>query len=92
MVVGSRPYLERRLNENTMIREFRGDVPSEELEWHMDRRDRTVSVLSGAGWKLQLESGLPFHMKPGSQYKIPRESWHRILKGSDNLVIMIREE
>lgn len=92
MVVDSRPYLERRLNENTIIREFRRDVSSEELEWHMDRRDRTVSVLSGEGWQLQLESGLPFHMKPGSQYRIPRKSWHRILKGPSNLVIMIQEE
>ena len=90
--MSSRPYLERRLDENTMIREFSRDVPSDELEWHMDKRSRTVSVISGEGWKLQLESGLPFHMKAGSQYKIPRESWHRILKGSDDLVLMIQEE
>lgn len=92
VVVDSRPYLERRLDENTIIREFRRDVSSEELEWHMDRRDRTVSVLSGEGWQLQLENGLPFRMKPGSQYRIPRKSWHRILKGPNDLVIMIQEE
>jgi len=74
-----------------MIREFRDSTPTEELEWHMDRRDRQVTVVEGAGWKLQLENGLPFPMIAGSTYTIPKESWHRLVKGHGNLKVLIRE-
>jgi quercetin dioxygenase-like cupin family protein len=88
----SRPYNEQRLSDDRMLREFSGDVSPDELEWHMDRRSRSVTVLAGDGWKLQLESGLPFSMVKGETYVIPRESWHRVIKGSGNLRILIRED
>lgn len=87
----SRPYREIKLSDDSMLREFKDDVSSEELEWHMDRRDRSVTVVEGSGWKLQLEYGLPFLLQPGETYSIPRKSWHRILKGRGNLRVLIRE-
>jgi hypothetical protein len=86
-----RPYSELRLKNNRILREFSWDVPSEELEWHMDRSDRRVKVIEGHGWKLQLEQGLPKEMLIGETYFIPRESWHRILKGQGSLMILISE-
>jgi len=80
-----------KISEGMILREFSSAVPSEELEWHMDRHDRRVRVLEGSGWKLQLESGLPFEMRVGEEYSIPKESWHRVLKGSENLKILISE-
>lgn len=74
-----------------MVREFSDDVSKEELEWHMDRRDRRITVIEGDGWKLQLESGLPFTLVEGSVYSIPRASWHRIIKGNGALRILIDE-
>lgn len=86
-----KPYREIKLSGDSMLREFKEDVSSEELEWHMDRRDRRVTVIEGTGWRLQLESGLPFPMLPGETYSIPRESWHRVIKGRGNLRVLIRE-
>jgi len=86
-----RPYSERMISENVIIREFSDDVPVHELEWHMDRKDRIVEVLDGRGWKLQLQEGLPFDIIPGNKYAIPKESWHRVLRGDETLRILIRE-
>jgi hypothetical protein len=85
------PYREKRLADGRILREFSQDVGSHELEWHMDRNDREVVVVEGHGWKLQLESGLPFDLAPGGTYSIPRESWHRVVKGSSPLRILINE-
>jgi len=91
LVVMSRPYRESVIKSGTMIREFSHDVASEELEWHMDHRSRRVTVMEGEGWKLQLESGLPFVMVPGRTYEIPMRSWHRVIKGKGDLKIVIDE-
>jgi hypothetical protein len=85
------PYRERKLTDGRILREFSQDVSNHELEWHMDRNDREVVVVEGRGWKLQLESGLPFDLTPGETYSIPRESWHRVVKGSSPLRILINE-
>lgn len=79
------------MQDRQILREFSREVQAEELEWHMDRRDRHVKVIEGCGWKLQLESGLPKEMHIGETYFIPRESWHRVLKGQDSLVVLISE-
>ena len=87
-----KPYREKRFPDNRILREFSEIVPAEDLEWHMDRQDRKVTVVEGRNWKLQLESGLPFTICPGETYFIPKESWHRLLRGSGKLRIIIIEE
>ena len=57
----------------------------------MDRRDRRVTVIEDGGWKLQLESGLPFLLVRGETYDVPRESWHRVIRGHSDLKIDIDE-
>ena len=91
LVVMSRPYRESVVRAGVMIREFSRDVPTEELEWHMDRQDRRITVVEGGGWKLQLESGLPFTMVTGQTYEIPMRSWHRVIKGEGDLRIIVDE-
>ena len=87
----SRPYRELTLHGGRILREFSHDTRSEELEWHMDRRDRRVTVIEDGGWKLQLESGLPFLLVRGETYDVPRESWHRVIRGHSDLKIVIDE-
>ena len=87
----SRPYRELTLHGGRILWEFSHDTRSEELEWHMDRRDRRVTVIEDGGWKLQLESGLPFLLVRGETYDIPRESWHRVIRGHSDLKIVIDE-
>jgi quercetin dioxygenase-like cupin family protein len=87
-----KPYTETRVSNDRMLREFSEHVSQGELEWHMDRRSRRVTIKEGWGWKLQLESGLPFEIRPGETYFIPKESWHRLLRGNGKLRIVIDEE
>ena len=85
-----RPYKEKRKNGN-LVREFSSDSNPDDLIWHKDKQDRVVTVVKSNGWKLQMESGLPFDLTEGKNYKIPAFSWHRILKGRGNLLIKIKE-
>ncbi len=85
------PYSQVRASNGTMVRYFSSSLTSDELEWHMDRQDRHVRVLEGSDWKLQLENGLPLSMNVGETYFIPKNSWHRVIKGSGNLMIEIKE-
>lgn len=87
-----RPYSESHSAKGLIIREFKYDVNCEDLEWHMDRKDRIITVIEGHGWMLQLETGLPFDLSSGKSYEIPKESWHRIIRGSNNLKILINEK
>lgn len=86
-----RPYREIRSPGGRILREFRLDVDSNELIWHQDLLERQVRVISAGGWKLQLEAGLPFDLLDGVSYVIPARSWHRVIKGHDDLTIEITE-
>ena len=90
----SRPYTEEILEnhgtrETYRIREFDEELEDRELIWHRDAETRRVSVLSGDGWKLQLDNELPHTLKVGNHYAIPKMKYHRLIKGQGNLVIKI---
>ena len=74
-----------------LIREFDANVDESKLVWHRDKHDRKILIKSGKGWKLQMENKLPVLLHPGKSYTIPRNIYHRILKGKENLVVEIYE-
>jgi quercetin dioxygenase-like cupin family protein len=74
-----------------IIREFDANIDVSELVWHRDKKDRVVEVVSGKGWKFQLDNHLPVELKEGMVLKIPKETFHRIGKGDTKLVIKIKE-
>lgn len=73
------------------IRTFSKDVLAEELVWHRDREDRTVAILEGEGWKFQRDNELPIHLNVGDEISIEAFEYHRIIKGTTNLKIQIKE-
>jgi len=85
-----RPYREVK-GAGFTLREFQGDVNSGDLVWHQDKRDRTVTVIEGGRWSLQMETGLPLPLIEGHTYSIPAKTWHRLIKGQGNLRIKITE-
>lgn len=85
------PYNQVETQE-CIYRVFSEDVKPEELVWHRDRRDRLVKVISGKNWKLQMENELPFDLEEDESYFIPKETYHRILKGKKDLVLEIVEQ
>lgn len=72
-------------------RTFSKDVLTEELVWHRDKEDRTVTILEGVGWKFQKDNELPIHLNVGDEVAIKAFEYHRIIKGKTDLKIEIKE-
>ena len=90
------PFREKIIEETgiyTLVqRNFMSTLIEEELNWHMDAEDREVFVVEGDGWYLQIENELPQLMQKESIFKIPKETWHRIInKNETNLIINVRK-
>lgn len=83
-----KPYTEQ-VNHNTRIRKFSTLVDVDDLVWHRDATDREVHVLEGQGWRFQLDNQLPRQIAPGDVIHIPRETYHRVIKGKTNLTVKI---
>ena len=84
------PFTQNKVG-SSLIREFGFDVDDKELVWHRDREDRAVKVISGDGWLLQMENCLPERLVPGRTYLIEAETYHRVIKGNNSLVLEITE-
>ncbi len=75
------------MGNNQYIREFSSDVDTHELEWHIDREDRTIEVIENVNWQVQLDNNLPQLLK--ETIFIPKETYHRVIKGEGNLKVRI---
>lgn len=86
-----KPYQEVINTPNSRLREFKIDIDNHELVWHKDENDRYVTILEGEGWQFQKDNELPLTLQIGDIIFIPKETYHRIIKGSSNLLISIIE-
>lgn len=91
MVVETKPYNQKNLNNGVFLRTFSKDLLSEELVWHRDANDRIVEVLEGENWEIQFENELPQSLNIGEQYVIPAYTYHRIKRGTTDLKVIIQE-
>ena len=87
-IILDRPYSQSETG-TTLYREFLETVDEEELVWHRDRRDREVELLEPTDWMFQFDNEIPFLIK--DKIFIPRETYHRLIKGTQNLRIKINE-
>jgi hypothetical protein len=85
------PYNDTHTTTNKFTRVFRENTSSGELEWHRDRKDRTVHVVECNGWKFQYDNQIPKEIKKGDTLHIKANEYHRILKGQGSLVVEIVE-
>jgi hypothetical protein len=85
------PYVQIKLNENTLLREFSASHQEEEYSWHRDENDRVIEVFTGSNWFLQLDDQLPILLEADKKYYIPARTWHRLHKGANDLVVLISE-
>jgi quercetin dioxygenase-like cupin family protein len=84
-------YEDYIINSNIKIRKFSKDVLISELEWHRDKFNRYIEILSGEGWFFQMEDCLPIELVKGDYLFIPAATYHRIKRGSTDLIIKIIE-
>lgn len=86
------PYSDIKLNNCEFYRNFDYRISPDELVWHRDHCNRKIEVVEGQQWYLQMDNELPVLLEPRKEYHIPKNSYHRIIKGSGNLVLKITEQ
>ena len=84
------PYIEEK-SGNIIRRTFSHLVENEELTWHRDREDRIVIPLNENDWMVQFDNKLPKKLKTNEEYFIPKNVFHRVIKGTSDLVVEIIE-
>jgi hypothetical protein len=81
------PYTDLEITDQYIIREFNENIDPIELLWHRDDEDRTIEILEGIDWQIQLDNSLPSSLS--QRIFIPRHMWHRTIKGTGPLKIKI---
>lgn len=87
-----KPYSDNTISDNTFERKFKNDVQSDELVWHRDHYDRYITVIDGENWKIQLDNNLPETLEKNIIYYIPKNVFHRLIKGENDLILEIIED
>jgi hypothetical protein len=82
------PYHDE-IEDGTVFRTFTADVDEDELVWHRDQKDRRVTVLNETDWQFQFDNEIPQVLK--NTIFIPKNTYHRVIKGTGNLNIQIEE-
>jgi hypothetical protein len=83
-----KPYTETN-NGNIVRRTFSNNIPESELVWHRDHEDRVVLPLNENDWMVQFDNELPKKLTVGEEYFIPKNTFHRVIKGSGELQVEI---
>ena len=81
MELGPLPFSKKKIAPNHFIRKFLASS-AEKMVWHQDPEDRTIKLLAGSGWLLQMDNELPIKLVRGEFYNIPQFVWHRLIATS----------
>ena len=91
LITMNKPYVDIKVTDKHIIREFNENIDPIELKWHRDKNSRTITILEGKGWYFQKDNKLPIELKEGTVIFIPAKEWHRVIKGNNTLKIKIEE-
>ena len=83
----NRLYTESITKEFT-VREFSSNTSTFEFVWHRDKEDRVVQAMHDTDWKFQLDNDIPQVLSENKLF-IPKETYHRLIKGTGNLKVKI---
>lgn len=86
-----KPYKDQWLGNSKRLRVFDSNTNQEEFVWHQDSSDREIKVINGDNWKLQYDNEMPITLQINETYYIPKNIYHRIIKGENDLIIIIEE-
>jgi hypothetical protein len=81
------PYKEYT-TEGHIIREFSCDTDSFEYVWHRDKEDRMVESTHPTDWQFQFDNEIPQRLSENKLF-IPKETYHRLIKGTGDLKVKI---
>ena len=83
------PYQDVIIEKDYVVRKFGQDIDPIELKWHRDDETREIISESSTDWMIQLDNALPVSLN--NTITIPRHEWHRLIKGSGDLVLKIKK-
>jgi len=81
------PYKEYN-DQGCIIREFSCDTDSFEYVWHRDKEDRMVESTHPTDWQFQFDNEIPQRLSENKLF-IPKETYHRLIKGTGDLKVKI---
>lgn len=84
-----KPYNQSQISKNEFIREFHENIDSSELIWHKDAEDRIIESVEKTDWLFQIDNELPIKIE--GKIFIPKETYHRIIKGTGNIKIRLQK-
>lgn len=84
-------YVDEKSTDGSWLRTFSASVDSKELVWHRDHKTREITICHGTGWSFQMDNQLPLMLIKGDHFSINRMTYHRLIKGKDDLCIRIKE-
>ena len=82
------PYKQSNVG-SSVLRTFSQNIEEDELVWHRDEKDRLVEPLGETDWQFQFDNQLPIPIN--SPIFIPKETYHRLLKGTGTITVKITE-
>lgn len=85
-----RPYIEVKSDDH-IIRTFFSSVPEHLYKWHTDEEDRIITVLNDTDFKFMFDNELPQRLYKDKQIKVPKGTFHRLIKGSIPVAIKIEK-
>jgi hypothetical protein len=83
------PFIQQQISNNIFIREFKQETDSEEFSWHRDKEDRIIESIGETDWMIQIDNELP--KKIEGKIFIPKEVYHRVIKGTGDLKIRLEK-
>jgi len=83
------PFTESVMEDGYHIRTFKQTVIDSELTWHRDKEDRIVESVGDTDWLFQMDNELPIKIE--GKIFIPKNSYHRIIKGSGDLIVKVKK-
>jgi len=82
-----KPYTDLEITDKYILRKFGDNIDPIELMWHRDDQDRTIEIIGETDWAIQLDNNLPTSLN--DRIFIKRHQWHRVIKGTGNLLLKI---
>ena len=84
-----KPFTEEVVSDHQLLRRFDPKAEDHLFKWHRDPENRVITVLNDNNWKFQFDNEVPFYMKKGDEIEIKEGRYHRLIKGTNQLCLLV---
>lgn len=82
------PFIEVEYDDY-LIRTFMPTFPEYLFKWHTDNETRELEILNNTDFKFQFDNEMPMSLREGQKIKVPKGTFHRLIKGNIPVSIKI---